>query len=119
MFIVLFNQVGEFSGVRVSISDITDIIFVVGVSERPWRSWYIRQGKVLFVFFFSSFSGSLLLNLELGKRCLLSAMQCRNVIWITVGSNYAIAIATPSDWFKPTPVFQPMGSKAKTKRTLL
>ena len=35
MFIVLFNQVGEFSGVRVSISDITDILFIVGVSERP------------------------------------------------------------------------------------
>ena len=35
MFTVLLNQVGEFSGIRVSISDITDIIFVVGVSERP------------------------------------------------------------------------------------
>ena len=35
MFIVLFNQLGEFSDIQVSISDITDIIFVVGVSERP------------------------------------------------------------------------------------
>ena len=35
MFIVLFNQVEEFSGIRVPISDITGIIFVVGVSERP------------------------------------------------------------------------------------
>ena len=61
------------------------------------------------------------LNLELGKRCLLSAMQCRNVTWIkqtTVENNYAIAIATLSDWLTPAPGFQLMRSNAKTNRTL-
>ena len=37
---------------------------------------------------------------------------------MTVESNYAIAIATLSDWLKPAPVFQPRTSKAKTNRTL-
>ena len=37
---------------------------------------------------------------------------------MTVESNYVIAIATLSGWFKPAPVFQPMTSKVKTKRTL-
>ena len=34
---------------------------------------------------------------------------------MTVESNYAIAIATLSDWFKNlTPVYQPMRRKTKT-----
>ena len=38
---------------------------------------------------------------------------------MTVESNYVIAIATLSDWFKRlAPVFQPMRSKTKTNRTL-
>ena len=37
---------------------------------------------------------------------------------MTVESNYAIAIATLSDWLKRlAPVFQPMKSKTKTSRT--
>ena len=37
---------------------------------------------------------------------------------MTVESNYAIAIATLSDWLKRlAPVFQPMRSKTKTSRT--
>ena len=36
---------------------------------------------------------------------------------MTVESNYAIAIATLSDWFKNlAPVYQPMKSKTKTNR---
>ena len=37
---------------------------------------------------------------------------------MTVESNYATSIATLSDWLKPTPVFQPMASKAKTDHTI-
>ena len=38
---------------------------------------------------------------------------------MTVESNYAIAIATLSDWFKSVaPVFQPVRRKAKTNRNL-
>jgi len=38
---------------------------------------------------------------------------------MTVGSYYAIAIATLSDWLKNlAPVFQPMRSKTKTNRCL-
>ena len=38
---------------------------------------------------------------------------------MTVEINYAIAIASPSDWLKRlAPVFQPMRSKTKTKHTL-
>ena len=37
---------------------------------------------------------------------------------MTVESNYVIAIATLSDWFKRlAPVFQPVRSKTKTNRT--
>ena len=38
---------------------------------------------------------------------------------MTVESNYAIAIATLSDWLKSNaPVFQPIRSKTKINRTL-
>ena len=38
---------------------------------------------------------------------------------MTVENNYAIAIATLSDWLKSlAPVFQPMRSKIETNRTL-
>ena len=38
---------------------------------------------------------------------------------MTVESNYAIMIATLSDWFKsPAQVFQPIRSKTKINRTL-
>ena len=38
---------------------------------------------------------------------------------MTVGSNYALAIATLNDWLtRLAPLFQPMRSKTKTNRTM-
>ena len=38
---------------------------------------------------------------------------------MTVESNFAVAVATPSDWLKNLAlVFQPMRKKTKTSRTL-
>ena len=49
----------------------------------------------------------------------LAIFSNKNSFQMTVESNYAIAIATLSDWLKRlAPVFQPMRSKTKTIRTM-